>query len=161
MYLYYLCFKNVHRSCSKISSPSIIWSCQLFWYYAISLQKICAWFLSWIWYIHLLIVVGYVSGQWHRPGYRLTLSLGSRCPLESTAFRQVDLYLHKFLWRISCFSVHSRTLWCLWSVKETCMCSVCVHRRFILLRLRVFVEMQKQLVKYLKLIIFFSCIQHF
>lgn len=82
MYLYYLCFKNVHRSCSKISSPSIIWSCKLFWYYAISLQKICAWFLSWIWYIHLLIVVGYVSGQWHRPGYRLTLSLGSRCSLN-------------------------------------------------------------------------------
>lgn len=32
---------------------------------------------------------------------------------------------------------------------------VCVHRRFILLSLRMFIEMQKQLVKYLKLMIFF------
>lgn len=31
---------------------------------------------------------------------------------------------------------------------------VCVHRRFILLSLRMFIEMQKQLVKYLKLMIF-------
>lgn len=106
MYLYYLCFKNVHRSCSKISSPSIIWSCKLFWYYAMSLQKICAWFLSCIWYIHLLIIVGYVSGQWHRPGYRLTLSLGSRCPLESTAFRQVDLKIHCCIFTSLCGGSH-------------------------------------------------------
>lgn len=32
---------------------------------------------------------------------------------------------------------------------------VSVHRRFILLSLRMFIEMQKQLVKYLKLMIFF------